>query len=122
VRILVNRSNGRGPELAAIARLHEGLDADPDAFVRVKDAGPGRVVVRIDGTAADDPSRVHGYLTEAKAAGVRLQTVTVPEPYTRLEAFRLVTPAYATAHPNSLVGLADVALGRGAALCHVLDS
>jgi hypothetical protein len=118
VRVLVNRSSGTPAELARIARLHEELDAE--AVVRVRREGPGSVVVYIDGEAAGLPSWPHGYLSEAVAAGVRLQTVSIPLGVDRADAFRLC--AVAAAGAKSLVGLAEVDLSRGGALASVLSS
>lgn len=120
VRVLVNRSSGTPAELAKIARLHEELDAEALAVVRVRREGPGSVVVYIDGTAAGLPSWPHGYLSEAAAAGVRLQTVSIPLGVDRAGAFRLSTVA--AAGSKSLVGLAEVDLSRGGALASVLSS
>lgn len=120
VRVLVNRSSGTAPELAKIARLHEEIDADPLAFVRVRRAGPGSVVVTIDGDPAGLPAWPHGYLSDAIAAGVRLQTVTIPLATTRATAFRLC--GVADAESKSAIGLADAALTLGGALASVLSS
>lgn len=120
VRVLVNRSSGTPAELARIARLHEELDAEADAVVRVRREGPGSIVVIIDGTAAGLPAWPHGYLSEAVAAGVRLQTVSIPLGVDRAGAFRLCSVAEAGA--KSLIGLAEVDLSRGGALSSVLSS
>ena len=120
VRVLVNRSSGTAPQLARIARLHEELDSDPLATVRVRREGPGSIVVTIDGDPAGLPVWVHGYLSEAVAAGVRIQTVTIPFDTSRASAFRLC--AVADAGGNSLIGLAEVDLSRGGALSSVLSS
>lgn len=118
VRILANRSNGGAPALARIARLHEEI-ADPAASVRVRWAGPGRVVVYIDATAAGLPGWPHGYLQDAAAAGVLLQTVTIPYGVARSSAFRLCDVA--DAESKSAIGLADVALTFGGSLASVLS-
>lgn len=120
VRILANRANGFVPELAKIARLHESADADPDAQIRIRSHGGRRVVVFVDATPTTPLRRVHGYLRDAKAAGVSLQTIQVQAPFARAQAFRLVDVALAGT--RDVYGLADVARNVGGALAHVLES
>ncbi len=95
-RILINRSQGRLPDLVKVVRTFEDMDvvgADPDAFVSVRDVQPARVEVRVIATPANPPREVHRRVRQAKAAGVALTTMTVPYPAERDRAFRLIRAA-----------------------------
>jgi hypothetical protein len=95
-RILINRSQGRLPDLVAVARMFEDMDitgADADAYVRVTDAQPARTEVRVIHTPANTPREVHKRVRQAKAAGVALTTMTIPYPAETLRGFTLIRAA-----------------------------
>lgn len=77
-RILVNRSQGRVRDLIAIVRLFEELDAS-GGTVRVQSVQPMTIEVDTDRPSLNPPAALHARLRRAKAAGVRLQTITQPE-------------------------------------------
>lgn len=98
-RILINRSQGRIPDLIGIVRTFEemndgnGAPVDADAYVRVTDVPPARTEVRVISTPANVPREVHKRVRQAKAGGVSLTTMTIPYPATTLRGFRLIRAA-----------------------------
>jgi len=123
-RILVNRSQGRVPDLIAIVRLFEDL-ASSGGTVRVQTIRPMTIEVRTDQPALNPPAALHARLSRAKAAGVRLQTITHPEAV----AGRLFLLSRAAEYPatvpdraaDSLTGLSTLTdTSRGGSLAHVL--
>lgn len=72
VRILVNRSNGKLPELIAIAGQMLGTGAD----VQVTEHAPASIMVRVHSDLGDVlPADLIRMLRQAKAGGVRLDLV-----------------------------------------------
>ena len=124
-RILINRSQGRNPDLIRIARMFEDMDitgAEVGAFVSVRDVQPARVEVRVIHTPANLPREVHERVRAGKAAGVALTTLTVPYPVTAplTRSFKLIR---ATSYPqkNTTQGLCrTAALTAGGHLLHAM--
>ena len=121
VRILINRSQGRIPELLAIARLFEveSPDAPGDGSVVLREYQPARISVRVESAPQiNASSEIHRRLRRAKAAGVALQTVTFPHPdATTARLFRL---GRAIDTANTTTGLGWTGDTRGGYLGHAL--
>lgn len=118
-RILINRSQGRIPDLIEIVRLFDEIDSETGAYVRIREPQPGTIEVRSDRTPINDATSVDRRLRRAKAAGVRLHTITLTG--TRTTALRLVR---ASVYPekNTATGLASASVAvTGGHLAHVLD-
>lgn len=123
-RVLINRSQGRIPDLIKVARMFEDMDitgADATAYIRVGEVQPARVEVRVINVPANDPAEVHKRVRAAKAAGVALTTMTIPYPVTAINrAFRLIR---ASAYPqkNTTEGLSRTAAPTaGGSLLHAM--
>lgn len=105
-RVLVNRSQGRTNDLAAIAALFCSVAEETGAYVRVSSHRPGTVTVRTDRSALADPTELVKRLRRATSAGVRLNSVTPPAE--RTAGLRLVRPADFVAG-TSPTGLSQIA-------------
>jgi len=118
-RILINKSQGRIPDLIGIASLFNSIPDEAGASVRIGEVQPFRIEVRIDRTPINPPHETDSRLRRAKAGGVALQTIVLTGARTR--AFRLSRAAdYPEA--NTLEGLGWTGDATyGGRLAHVLS-
>lgn len=118
-RILINKSQGRIPDLIAIARLFNSIADEAGSYIRIGELQPMRIEVRIDRTPINPPHESDSRLRRAKAGGVGLQTILLTGDRTR--AFRLSRAADYPAS-NYLEGLSRASdLTWGGRLAHVLS-
>lgn len=75
-RILMNKSQGRIPDLIAIAVLFCGIADEVGASVHIRELQPARIEVQIDRTPIVPAREIHARLHRSKAAGVALETIT----------------------------------------------
>lgn len=117
-RILINRSQGRIPDLIGILRLFEEIGDEVGAYIRIRQPQPCTIEVRSDRTPINAPREVDRRVRRAKAAGVRLHTILLTDD--RATAFRLIRAAD---YPEkSDIGLSAVSAPvTGGHLAHVLD-
>lgn len=118
-RILMNKSQGRIPDLIAIAALFCGLSGEVGSNVKITELQPARIEVAIDRTPIVPAAEVHARLKRSKSAGVALETITIVTGG-RDRAFRLSRAAdYPEGNTtNGLSGLYDTS--TGGKLEHVL--
>ena len=112
-RVLVNRSQGRTADLAAIAYLFASVADESGAYVRVSTHVPGTVTVRTVRTPVASPTDMVKRLRRATAAGVRLNSVTLAS--APADALRLVRAVDAAAGASP-IGLASTGGSPGGAL------
>lgn len=117
-RILMNKSQGRIPDLIAIAALFTGTADEVGAHVKITELQPARIEVDIDRTPIVPAHEIHNRLKRSKAAGVALETIT--QTGDRNRAFLLGRAAdYPESNPdNGLSGEYDLTTGGN--LAHVL--
>lgn len=117
-KILINRSQGRVRDLIAVARTFAGLGDDDQ--VRIREIQPARIQVFTIGALIVGAENLYNRLRRAKAAGVALQSITLPPGVPTTRVFVLGDVAD---YPESgeFQGLGDVGdPDWGGYLAHVL--